>query len=759
NSKLIDNFQRENQKWTQNILQMEVSKFHRHIQDHQDNLQFYITAYNRIKTETSRLLKKEADVKYYVDSIEGLDRMRMRLLPLNDVHESERLSYSIDVPVLQSEEAPDTLMETFELVEESQSIEEDKNRKVLRSLAVGDSITHIWNISQILGLSAVEGLCILGNTHLYLIDNYFHGTNGEVVNIEDAPTASRDPYLKLITGRESEVRAETSTTHRVRSWRLDELASISKKQFLFRDVALELFFVDGGTVLLTCLNPKQRDSVHSKLSQSATGKGLSDDLTEALKLAASSAAVVAAKPSFFSSKIISAFNSMNIGIFAATKKWKRGEISNLYYLMLVNTLAGRTCNDLTQYPVFPWVIADYTSDELDLDDPKSFRDLSKPMGAQSEERLGKFRERYEALESLEDRNAPPFHYGTHYSSSMIVTSYLIRLEPYVQSYLLLQGGRFDHADRLFYSIPKTWTSASRDNSSDVRELIPEFFYLPEFLTNDNNFEFGKLQSGETINNVELPPWAKGDPKIFIRKNREALESPYVSQNLHKWIDLIFGYKQNGPEAIAIGNVFHNLSYHGAVNLDDISDEMQKSAMTGIIHNFGQTPLQIFKQPHSAKGVLDSVDWTKEILDGPSFTLELKSKEPVSQIEMSTKTRAWRGRPFLTSNSGGVLMKKGPSPTSLYVNGKIVESFHNQPISALVFATESSFLTGSTDGTIHIWKYTMVGGETELEFQEILRGHIRGVWDIQCSRPFNMALSVDEAGAVLLWDLSRYKFVR
>lgn len=70
---------------------------------------------------------------------------------------------------------------------------------------------------------------------------------------------------------------------------------------------------------------------------------------------------------------------------------------------------------------------------------------------------------------------PPFHYGTHYSSAMIVTSYLIRLKPYVQSYLLLQGGKFDHADRLFNSIEKAWSSASRDNTTDVRELTPEFF--------------------------------------------------------------------------------------------------------------------------------------------------------------------------------------------------------------------------------------------------------------------------------------------
>ena len=57
---------------------------------------------------------------------------------------------------------------------------------------------------------------------------------------------------------------------------------------------------------------------------------------------------------------------------------------------------------------------------------------------------------------------------------MIVTSFLIRLKPYVQSYLLLQGGKFDHADRLFNSIERAWLSASRDNTTDVRELTPNF---------------------------------------------------------------------------------------------------------------------------------------------------------------------------------------------------------------------------------------------------------------------------------------------
>jgi hypothetical protein len=49
-----------------------------------------------------------------------------------------------------------------------------------------------------------------------------------------------------------------------------------------------------------------------------------------------------------------------------------------------------------------------------------------------------------------------------------------------------------------------------------------------------------FMSGGQIGNVELPLWAKNNPFEFIRLHQEALESDYVSNNLHNWIDLIFG---------------------------------------------------------------------------------------------------------------------------------------------------------------------------------------------------------------------------
>lgn len=282
-----------------------------------------------------------------------------------------------------------------------------------------------------------------------------------------------------------------------------------------------------------------------------------------------------------------------------TKKWQKGLISNFEYLMHLNTIAGRTFNDLTQYPIFPFILADYTSKELDLTNPNIFRDLSKPMGAQNAERLKKFEEKYKQLIEMGEK---PYHYGSHYSNLGSVLHFLVRLEPFSQYFIEFQGGRFDVPDRSFHSIHQTWLLSSSLSSSDVKELIPEFFYLPEFLVNTNRYDMGIKQDGQRVDNVILPPWANGSARLFIKKHREALECKYVSENLHHWIDLIFGYKQQGEEAIQAKNVFHPLTYEGAVDIDSITDKVTKEATIAQISSYGQTPKQLFKKPHPEREV-------------------------------------------------------------------------------------------------------------------------------------------------------------
>ena len=179
----------------------------------------------------------------------------------------------------------------------------------------------------------------------------------------------------------------------------------------------------------------------------------------------------------------------------------------------------------------------------------------------------------------------------------VFSTAVLRQEPFTSMHIGLQSGRFDCPDRLFFDLAGCWRSCLT-STSDVKELIPEFFTCPEIFMNTNNFPLGETQDNKSISNVELPPWAKGSPHEFIRIHRLALESEYVSRNLHHWIDLIFGYKQRGPASSAAHNVFHYYSYEGSVDLDKIEDEIERKAIEGHIQNFGQTPSQLItKLPH------------------------------------------------------------------------------------------------------------------------------------------------------------------
>ena len=247
--------------------------------------------------------------------------------------------------------------------------------------------------------------------------------------------------------------------------------------------------------------------------------------------------------------------------------------------------------------------SDYESEKLDLTKPETFRDLSRPIGVQNEKHVEEVTAKYEAFEDPSGVIAK-FHYGTHYSNSAMVLHYLVRLEPFASLHIELQSGRFDVADRQFHSIPQAWKSLL-DNLNDVKELIPEFFYFPEFLTNANGFDLGRLQqSKKRVDDVRLPRWAH-NAHDFVRKHRLALESEHVSAHLHLWIDLIFGHKQRGRAAVDALNVFYYCSYEGAVNLDAIEDEAEREALEGMINNFGQTPSRLFKEPHpQRKSLLD-----------------------------------------------------------------------------------------------------------------------------------------------------------
>ncbi|XP_051141977.1 protein SPIRRIG [Andrographis paniculata] len=652
-----------------------------------------------------------------------------------------------------------------------------------------ERIKHKYNCERVAGLDKHDGIFLIGELSLYVIENFYiddsdciceKDSEDELSVIDKAlgvkmdSSSSMDSHSKPASSWSAPMRTYSvgrawaynggawgmekvgssgNVPHLWRMWKLDSVHELLKRDYQLRPVAIEIFSMDGCNDLLV-FHKKEREEVFKNLVAlnlprnsiiDATLSGSTkQDSTEGSRL----------------------FKVMGKSI---TKRWQNGEISNFQYIMYLNTLAGRGYSDLTQYPVFPWVLADYESENLDLSDPKTFRVLEKPMGCQTREGEEEFRKRYE---SWDDPDVPKFHYGSHYSSAGIVLFYLLRLAPFSTENQKLQGGQFDHADRLFNSVGDTWLSAAgKGNTSDVKELIPEFFYMPEFLENRFNLDLGEKQSGEKVDDVILPPWAKGSAREFIRKHREALESDYVSEHLHHWIDLIFGYKQRGKAAEEAVNVFYHYTYEGSVDIDSVTDPAMKASILAQINHFGQTPKQLFLKPHVKRRI------DKRSVPHPLRHASMlvpreirKSKSAISQIvtlndkiliagantllkpRTFTKYVAWsfpdRSLRFIQQDQDKLLSTH--------------ENLHggNQIQSVSASHDGQTLVTGADDGLICVWRISS-GPRTlqNLQLERALCGHTGKISCLRVSQPYMIIVSGSDDCTVIIWDLSSLVFIR
>lgn len=93
--------------------------------------------------------------------------------------------------------------------------------------------------------------------------------------------------------------------------------------------------------------------------------------------------------------------------------------------------------------------------------------------------------------------------------------------------------------------------------------------MPEMFMNMNGYDLGKNLDNSVLGDVGLPSYSQNNPYQFVVQMREALESQYVSQNLNNWIDLIWGYKQKGKEAVDNQNVFYFLTYENNIQIKNM----------------------------------------------------------------------------------------------------------------------------------------------------------------------------------------------
>jgi hypothetical protein len=439
---------------------------------------------------------------------------------------------------------------------------------------------------------------------------------------------------------------------------------IYRRRYLLRQTGLEIFMSDGTSCLFVFDSRRQRDQIYVTITQQPN---VADQLHNMPTLE------------------------------QMTRKWQEKDISNFDYLMHLNTEADRSFNDITQYPVFPHVIADYTSPKLDMDNPATFRDLSRPIGALNPTRLNYFKERFHSMAPGNEKLGlpPPFLYGTHYSTPGYVLFYLVRVAP--EYMLCLQNGKFDAADRMFHSVADMWTSCLT-NPADLKELIPEFFSgNGSFLNNSEDLNLGHRHTGERLGDVELPPWAKS-PKDFIKKCAKALESDYVSAHLHEWIDLVFGYKQQGQAAVDSDNLYYYLTYEGSVDLELISDPRQRSALEMQIQEFGQTPKQLFVGPHPARSDSVAPIRVKESRNRPTSSgSSIESPSPVPNEAARSNNTASPPKSTASQKSSGVAASddKRPSEDGGLANVLTLgDDFHQEVVRELTAAGSTPEITAN-----------------------------------------------------------------
>ena len=291
------------------------------------------------------------------------------------------------------------------------------------------------------------------------------------------------------------------------------------------------------------------------------------------------------------------------------------EMSIFDIIMLINLISNRSYNDLHQYPIFPTL---YFIDKNNNNSNNSKfsitrRDLKEQIGYQEMNEGQKERKKlilfaYNSSNdemfgntnnlSLENKRL----FNTHYSNIVYASNFMVRLFPYSFSAIEMQGSGFDNPNRLFHYIQDTFYNMGTQKS-DLRELIPEFYYLPEMFMNVNYINFSRRSNGELVDDVIMPDIMSernnfnklkdksNYEKIFIFIDDLKTQLEYLEQDLSSWINLIFGTNQR----------FDNkkrqyFRYESYINVE--GEDYEKYLKDDVIMNscdFGIMPLQtIFK---------------------------------------------------------------------------------------------------------------------------------------------------------------------
>ena len=300
---------------------------------------------------------------------------------------------------------------------------------------------------------------------------------------------------------------------------------------------------------------------------------------------------------------------------------KSSQINNYLYLLKLNYLASRTFNDLTQYPLLPWLFFDINkidsllsndesiigqigtirteseipinfeqdmeNSELDiLDNTKvnneeltkklNLRNFIYPVSMQTEEKRDRhIKNNYDSL-------------GNHYSTTSYIFFYLVRNYPLTEAMIQLQNNTKENPNRLLLSLGKYLKILLENNEN--RESCPEFFSRFDFYCNLNCAFFGiqeekkalvddlRIHKGLDISGNLYSTYFKYE--YFFRK---LINSFLISKFLPDWIDFIFGTKQIEKNQNSFW-VFSKSSYEEKVNLEKKLAKYLKQYQSGELTN-------------------------------------------------------------------------------------------------------------------------------------------------------------------------------
>ena len=505
--------------------------------------------------------------------------------------------------------------EEFTLIKESKSSKNKNEKKYFLSCLVKTS-HHI------------KGVCFIDNNFLNFKVFLNQKTGTDMQGVEKAFTSNDedyDPDRHTCFGSYFVFHPKDKDIYKI-SINYNEIKWIFRRRYYYKNSALEIFTTTNKTFYFNFKFEDEREiviqEILSKLKEPAK---IVNDLKDSKDIFENIIGFENVAVTLNSKKSVK-----KIKVSQKIDLWKQWKITNYEFLMWMNIYGNRSFNDISQYPVFPWILNDYNDplqkEEEDAEEGQIYnlRDMTLPLGMMAinegaEARKELFIENYETLkESEEEGSMKPYFFGSNYSNPVYVCHFLMRIFPFTQIAIELQGSKFDQADRLFLSVEKAFMS-SLTQKTDVRELIPEFFYLPEIFLNINDLNMGTLENGEKVKDIIVP--CKNDPYIFVQTMKSILESEEVSNIIQNWIDLIFGSKSKGKEAETAQNLFTEESYQE--NLD-ITKVVDKEATLRKVE-FGLIPTQVMSKDCGKREKKQDLIKGKEITDPKANLINYECK--------------------------------------------------------------------------------------------------------------------------------------